>query len=147
MSSTDGSSTDDSSTGGSNTGGSGTGGSGAGGSAPTGPSVTDITAGLKQIAKSGPADVKLSTETRDKYLNIIRTFKASLQDEFNKMKTLGTTNKNVSKLASAIQTQQNLDGDVHSPVGLLQAISNYIDLLEECETTVSKACSRLIQHG
>jgi hypothetical protein len=111
-----------------------------------GTSISDLTSGLKQIQKSGPVDLKLSTETRDKYLNIITTFRTALQAQRTSMSNMGSLG-NPGMLGSAVQTKNNLNLDVTGLDGIEQAVDQYLNYLDEFETTVKKASDRLIQSG
>jgi hypothetical protein len=144
-SSSDGSGSDTSGSG-SDASGSDGGTSAVGGANAGGPSVTNLTDGLKQIAKSGPADVKLSSETRDKYLGIVRTFRDSLQIERDKMRHLETLNY-AGGLPSAVQTKNMLESDVTGFGGIEEAVDKYLSYLDQFEKTVKKACDRAIQSG
>jgi hypothetical protein len=116
------------------------------GSTGSGASVTSLTSGLKQIQQSGPADLKLSTTTRDSYLNAISTFRTALQTQQTAMTNLGSLGSPGS-LGSAVQTKNNLNLDVTGMNGIETAMSQYLTYLDEFETTVKKASDRLIQSG
>jgi hypothetical protein len=112
----------------------------------SGSSISDLTSALKQLQNSGPADLKLSAETRDKYLKIISTFRSALQAARTKMSNLGALGSPGS-LGSAVQTQSNLNLDVSGLSGIEPTIDQYLSYLDEFETTVKKAADRLIQSG
>ena len=105
-----------------------------------------MTSGLKQIGQSGPVDLKLSTETRDSYLNMISTFRTALQTQRTNIGNLGSLGSPGS-LGSAVQTKNNLNLDVTGMDGVEQAVDQYLKYLDEFETTVKKASDRLIQSG
>ena len=130
----------------SSTSGSSTGGSSTGGSTASDPSISDLTSGLKQLQKSGPVDLKLSTETRDNYLNIIGTFRTALQMQRTTMSNMVSMGS-PGWLGSAEQTMNNLVNDATGLEGIEQAVDQYINYLDEFETTVKKAADRLIQNG
>jgi len=50
-------------------------------------------------------------------------------------------------LGSAVQTKNNLNLDVTGLDGIEQAVDQYLNYLDEFETTVKKASDRLIQSG
>lgn len=143
---------------GSESGGSGSGGSGSNGGASTsggsaatgasggGASISDLTSQLKQLQDNGPVDLKLSPETEAAYLGILANFRNALQNELNNMVNMGSLG-NPGSLPSAMQTKQNLDLDVNGLTGIVQAMTQYLNYLDEFETTVSKATSRLMQSG
>jgi len=120
--------------------------SGKGGASGSDPSSIDsLTSDMKKF-KNGPADLKFSTETRDKYLAILATYRNSLQDESGKMSQLETLG-NVGTLASASQTKGNLQSDVTGAQGIQQSITKYLEYLDEFEAAIKAACDRLLQAG
>jgi hypothetical protein len=54
---------------------------------------------------------------------------------------------NPGSLGSAVQTKNNLNLDVTGLDGIEQAVDQYLNYLDEFETTVKKASDRLIQSG
>ncbi len=127
--------------------GSGTGGQTGGGSgAPTsgGAGLDDLTKGLKALQDSGDADLKISPEARDKYLQLVKTLRDAIQDQRNKMETVGPVHV---ALASAQQTKNNLDLDVTGTSGIQFSVDKYLDYLDTLSDTVKKAADRLIQAG
>ncbi|WP_180150403.1 hypothetical protein [Mycobacterium saskatchewanense] len=108
--------------------------------------IPDLVDGLKQLQDSGPADVKLSSETRDAYLNIISTFRGQLQAQLTAIGKLGSLGSPGS-LGSANQTKNNLEMDVSGLDGIEQSINQYLSYLDEFSTTVKKAADRLLQSG
>lgn len=131
---------------GSNGGASTSGGSAATGASGGGASISDLTSQLKQLQDNGPGDLKLSPETEAAYLGILANFRNALQNELNNMVNMGSLG-NPGSLPSAMQTKQNLDLDVSGLTGIVQAMTQYLNYLDEFETTVSKATSRLMQSG
>ncbi|MCV7029326.1 hypothetical protein [Mycobacterium sherrisii] len=131
---------------GSNGGASTSGGSAATGASGGGASISDLTSQLKQLQDNGPVDLKLSPETEAAYLGILANFRNALQNELNNMVNMGSLG-NPGSLPSAMQTKQNLDLDVSGLTGIVQAMTQYLNYLDEFETTVSKATSRLMQSG
>jgi hypothetical protein len=117
-----------------------------GGSTAGGSSISDLTNQLKGLQKDGPADVKLSTATRDKYLQIIAEFRSELQAQLDAMKNVGQTGF-PGWLVSALQTQANLVEDVTGLSGIEPAITQYLNYLDEFETTVKDAANNLIKSG
>ncbi|BBX43404.1 hypothetical protein [Mycobacterium simiae] len=105
-----------------------------------------MTSQLKQLQDNGPVDLKLSPETEAAYLNIVDDLRNALQNEVNNMVNMGPLG-NPGSLSSAIQTKQNLDLDVNGITGIVQAMRQYMHYLDEFETTLSKATSRLMQSG
>jgi hypothetical protein len=112
----------------------------------SGSSIGALTSGLKQLQNGGPVDLKLSTATRDQYLNIISTFRTALQSQRTNMSNLGTLGSPGS-LGSAVQTENNLNLDVSGLTGIQQAVDQYLNYLDQFATTVTDACNRLIQSG
>lgn len=137
-----------SNTGNSNTGNSNGGTSNTGSTPPPGQTLnTDkLTQGLKDLQKNGKADIKLSTETRDKYLKIISTFRSTLQAERNKMSNQQSLG-NPGALNSAAITKENLQLDITGLLGAQRSVDSYLHYLDEFETTVKKAADRMIQSG
>ncbi|MEE6178379.1 hypothetical protein [Mycobacterium sp. 050134] len=105
-----------------------------------------MTSQLKQLGDSGPADVKLSSATRDAYLNIISTFRGQLQDQLTAIGKLGSLGSPGS-LASANQTKSNLELDISGMEGIEASINQYLSYLDQFSTTVKKAADRLLQSG
>jgi hypothetical protein len=108
--------------------------------------IDDFTTAMKELGKSGPADVKLSTETRDAYLKIIKAFRDSLQTERDKMPALEALG-NPGTLGSAGTTKNNLQRDVTGSAGIERTLDKYLHYLDEFEKTVKEACKRLIESG
>jgi hypothetical protein len=122
---------------------------GSGNDGPTPPSASPIdglTTNLNQIKDSGPADIKLSTETRDEYLKVIKDFRGALQTQRNQMNTVQPLG-DPGGLGSAIQTKTNLELDVHGPGGITETTDKYLKYLDDFADTVNKAATRLIQNG
>ncbi|WP_445161760.1 hypothetical protein ACTXG5_00035 [Mycobacterium sp. Dal123C01] len=101
---------------------------------------------LTDLKDSGPADVKLSTQTRDAYLKIVQTFHDSLNAQLKTLSGLGSLG-NPGTLASARQTKMNLELDISGVDGIQQSINQYLSYLDQFSTTVKAACTRLIQSG
>jgi hypothetical protein len=112
----------------------------------SGTSIPDLTSGLKALGDSGPADLKLSTDAKNAYLKIIGTFRTSLQTYQNQIKGMGGLGS-PGNLGSAIETKNNLDLDVNGLQGIETALGQYLDYLDQFETTVKDAANRLIQSG
>jgi hypothetical protein len=110
------------------------------------PSIGDLTDGLKQLADSGQPDLKLSAETRDAYLKAIEIFRGALNIQYKAMTAMGLLGS-PGLLASAIQTYGNFNLDVNGLEGIEPAMKNYLNYLDEFETTVQKAADRLIGNG
>jgi hypothetical protein len=108
--------------------------------------IDSLTDGLKQLKDNGKADVKLSAETRDKYLKLISTFKDALQAERKKMNGLEAIG-NVGLFQSANQTKRNLQIDVIGVQGIQQSTDKYLDYLDTFADTVKKAADRLLHDG
>jgi hypothetical protein len=128
--------------------GSGSTGSGSGttGSGTTGSDIGSLNAGLKEIQKSGPADLKLSTETQNAYLQIVKTFHDTLNTQLTTIKNLGSLGSPGS-LGSANQTKNNLELDITGLNGIQQSINQYLSYLEQFSATVKAAGDRLIGSG
>jgi hypothetical protein len=101
---------------------------------------------LKGLQQSGPADLKLSTSTRDAYLHIVSTFQTALKEQLktiNGLSSLGSP----GTLPSASQTKNNLELDISGLDGIEQSINQYLSYLDQFSATVKAACNRLIQSG
>jgi hypothetical protein len=110
------------------------------------PSLEDLTHSMKQLKDSGEADVKLSKETRDKYVALIKNFRTALKaerDNLNGLEALG----NAGTFASATQTKSNLQSNVVDTGGIQKTLDKYLDYLDEFEATVKKSCDRIIESG
>jgi hypothetical protein len=101
---------------------------------------------LKTIKDSGKPDVKLSTETKDKYLALIGSFHDQLMVQRKKIDTIAPLG-NPGELESAQQTRNNLTTDVSGPGGITETLDKYLNYLDEFRDTVNKAATRLIQSG
>jgi hypothetical protein len=121
--------------------------SGTGSTPPPGSSPLDpLTQNLNQIKNSGKPDIKLSTDTKNQYLAVIKTFRDALQaqrDKMNGVQPLG----NPGTLSSANQTKTNLDMDVTGPGGITETTDKYLKYLDDFTDTINKAASRLIKSG
>ncbi len=107
--------------------------------------ITSLTDGLKDLQKDGPADLKLSTQTRDAYVKVIGDYRTTLQTTRNQMNGLELGDWGL--LTSAKQTAQNLKLDVTDLTGIQHAVDKYLAYLDELEKTVKSAADRLIQSG
>lgn len=116
-----------------------------GGSGSDPSSIDSLTSDMKNF-KNGPADLKLSAETRDQYLAILATYRNSLNDQSGKMKQLETLG-NVGTLASASQTKENLQTDVTGAQGIQQSVTKYLEYLDDFEAAIKAACDRLLHAG
>ena len=113
---------------------------------PTVSPIDGLTTNINEIKDNGPADVKLSTQTRDQYLKVIGDFKTALQsqrDSMNNIQPLGDP----GTLTSAMQTKANLELDVHGPGGIVETVDKYLNYLSAFEQTVNEAATRLIESG
>jgi|ERR1700742_4466195 len=116
------------------------------GSSGSSSAIGDLTSGLKDIQKNGKADLKLSTAARDKYLQIISTYRTALETERKKMnnqESLGDP----GGFQSGILTKQNLMLDMTGLTGAQRSMDQYLDYLDEFAKTVKKACDNLINSG
>src|ERR1700733_5145166 len=111
--------------------------SGKGGASGSDPSIDSLTSDMKNF-KNGPADLKLSAETRDQYLAILATYRNSLNDERGKMKQLETLG-NVGTLASARQTKNNLQTDITGAQGIQQSVTKYLEYLDDFDAAIKAA--------
>lgn len=109
-------------------------------------SLPSLTAGLKGLQTAGEADLKLTADVRDQYLNLISTYRASLQGARGAMTALEGL-ENPGTLTSANQTATNLRLDVTGTDGVEQTIDKYLDYLDELEKTVKAAADRMLQAG
>jgi hypothetical protein len=128
--------------------GSGSTGSGSTGTGSTtgGTDISSLNSGLKQLQNSGPADLKLSTDTQKAYLKIINDFHTALNNELTTIKNLGGLGSPGS-LGSANQTKNNLELDITGLGGIQQSINQYLSYLEQFSATVTAAGNRLIGSG
>jgi hypothetical protein len=108
--------------------------------------IDDLTTNINQIKKSGKPDIKLSTETRDKYLGMITGHGTALMLVRAVMNSVGPLD-NPGTLPSALQTKANLEADVTSIGGIHEVFDKYLAYLDAFEATVKKAADRLIQSG
>jgi hypothetical protein len=137
--------------GGSNSGGSGSGGSGGSGSTGNGASgagsaTPDLTQSLGGLRDSGPKDIKLSDDTKQKYVKLTQTFRFALQDELNKvvgMPTLG----NPGQFGSATNTKLLLQNDATGTNGVQSTMQNLVIYLEMFEAAVNSAAGNLLDNG
>lgn len=117
------------------------------GSASTSASPIDgLTTNIKQIKDTGPADLKLSTDTKNSYLKVIGDYRTVLQAQRDKMtdiQPLGSP----GTLGSAIQTKSNFEVDVTGLGGIHESLDKYLAYLDDFADTVNKAADRLIQNG
>jgi hypothetical protein len=105
-----------------------------------------LSSDLKGLQKSGPADLKLSTQTRDAYLGIVKTFHDALNTQLTAIKSLGSLGS-PGALGSANQTKTNLELDISGLDGIEPSINQYLSYLDQFSATVKAACDRLIQSG
>lgn len=117
-----------------------------GGGSTSGTDISSLNSGLKDLQKSGPADVKLSTQTRDAYLNIVQTFHDALNTQLTNIKNLPALG-DPGTLASAIQTKNNLELDISGLDGIEQSVNQYLSYLDQFSATVKAACDRLTSSG
>jgi hypothetical protein len=108
--------------------------------------IDEYTSNLKSIQDDGPADVKLSAETRDQYLKVIQTFRSALQVERQNMNGPDPIG-NVGGYQSANQTKSNLHVDVAGLGGMQDTMDKYLNYLDEFETTIKKAADKLLGNG
>jgi hypothetical protein len=108
--------------------------------------IDDYTKNIKALHDKGEADLKLSPETRDEYLRVIKDFRAALQAERTNMNGLELLG-NVGGYRSANQTKSNLELNVTGLGGIEDTINKYLTYLDEFESTVKKAADRLLKHG
>ncbi len=110
-------------------------------------SPTDgLITGLKQIKDSGQPDVKLSTQTKHNYLQLIGAFHDQLMIQRRKIDNIAPLGDS-GKLGSAMQTSANLAMDVSGPGGITDMLDKYLTYLDDFTDTVNKAATRLIQSG
>ncbi|OBA63499.1 hypothetical protein A5647_04945 [Mycobacterium sp. 1100029.7] len=101
---------------------------------------------LKGLQKSGPVDLKLSSDTATAYLNIVKTFREALNTQLTTINKLGALGSPGS-LASANETKNNLELDVNGLDGIGQSISQYLSYLDQFTATVKAASDRLLGAG
>jgi hypothetical protein len=108
--------------------------------------TADLTSNMKAIHDNGPADVKLSAETRDQYLKVVQKFRDALAAERRNMDGLEKLG-NVGGYSSANQTKTNLELNVTGIGGIQETMDKYLAYLDEFEATVKKAADRLLKNG
>jgi hypothetical protein len=124
---------------------------------PTGDANTGASSGSKTSSgadllgamnklKDGPADLKLSPATRDKYLNAIRSYRDDIQYELNLMPGIGQLG-DVGQFESAIQTKANLVKDVVGSFGLEHQMELHIKYLDALLDVVTHAANHIIKSG
>lgn len=117
-----------------------------GGSTGSGTDISSLNSGLKDLQKNGPADLKLSTQTRDAYLKIVQTFHDSLNTQLTNIKNLSALG-DPGTLGSAVQTKNNLELDISGLNGIEQSVNQYLSYLQQFSATVKAACDRLTGAG
>jgi hypothetical protein len=105
-----------------------------------------LTDNLNQIKSTGPADLKLSSETLNQYMAALTTFHSALQTQRTAMNNVGPLG-NVGTLTSAQQTSTNLGLDVTGPLGITETTDKYVTYLEDFMTTVLDAGIKSLQSG
>jgi hypothetical protein len=113
---------------------------------PTGMSIDGLTSGLTQIKDNGPADVKLSTDTKNQYLALIGGFHDELMAQRRKMDAISPLG-DPGTLGSANETKNFLEGNVHDLGGITDTTDKYLNYLDEFHDALMKAASRMIQSG
>ncbi|CAN5615219.1 hypothetical protein BH11ACT6_BH11ACT6_35400 [soil metagenome] len=106
-------------------------------------SIENATTLMTQLADSGQADLKMSTETRDEYLKVINALRDSLKGrlaEVDEVEPYGDP----GLYASAKQTKANLELAV---LNFKKSVNDYIEYLDAFAETVKKACDRAIESG
>ncbi|WP_139813555.1 hypothetical protein [Mycobacterium simiae] len=131
---------------GSTNGGSTNGGSTNGGSTGGGTDISSLNSGLTDLQKNGPVDLKLSTQTRDAYLDIVKTFHDALNTQLTTIKNLPSLG-DPGTLGSAIQTKNNLALDISGLDGIEQSVNQYLSYLQQFSATVKAAADRLTGAG
>jgi hypothetical protein len=143
--------------GGSGSGGSGSSSSGSGGGGSTSgaaggtstagsPSIDDLQNALKQLEDNGEPDIKLSADTRDKYIKLFQDFSDALTDQLHAAQSVPELGY-PGLLNSAIQTKNNLELDNTGLSGFQHSMNDYISYLGTFIDTVNKAADRLLQSG
>ena len=98
---------------------------------------------LKDGAKNGDADLKLTTEVRDAYINAAHDFRDLLNDQLKKTYALPAYGS-PGDLQSATQTRHNLETGINE---FNRVINDYIKYLDAFADTVTEAGKRLIESG
>jgi hypothetical protein len=99
--------------------------------------------GLKDGAKNGEPDLKLTTEVRDAYIKAVHDFRDLLNEQLNKVNALPPYGS-PGGLQSAAQTKSNLE---HGCNELKRVIADYNKYLDSFADTVTEVGKRLIQSG
>jgi hypothetical protein len=131
---------------GSNDGGSSNSGSTGNGATGAGSSTGDLTKGLLGLRDDGPKDIRLSTDTKQKYVKIIQDFRITLQDELSNMSGMPSIG-NPGTFNSATNTKLFLQNDANGFDGVLPSTAKLIEYLEAFEAAVNKAADNLLHKG
>jgi hypothetical protein len=105
--------------------------------------IEDSRSAMQSLADTGVADLQLSAETRDKYVNIVTTLRDSLAARVGEVQNLPDYG-NTGSYGSAEQTKANLE---LGAANFIAAMNNYIDYLDAFSETVTKACDRALEQG
>lgn len=107
--------------------------------------VSDFTANMKAYKERGPADLKLSAETRDEYLKLIAQLRMSLRSRMQILDSQGWDRLGgTGEIPSAHQTKRNLEIDA---IRFRRTLSDYLDFLDEFEGVVKASSDRLLKSG
>lgn len=99
--------------------------------------------GLKDGAKNGEADLKLTTEVKHSYIKAVHDFRDLLNEQLTKVNALPAYGP-PGDLQSAAQTKSNLE---HGCNELKRVIGEYNEYLDAFADTVTEAGKRLIHCG
>jgi hypothetical protein len=108
--------------------------------------IDNLGAGLQDLIKDGPPDLKLSDETKKKYLALITNFRTGIQYERDAMDRF-TAIGDPGTLESASQTKNNFVLDVTGYNGIRPTLNNYLNYLDAFADTLQKAADRALNEG
>lgn len=98
---------------------------------------------MNHLKDNGQADLKLSPETRDAYLQAITDLRTALESRVREADGVGEYG-NPGKFASAQQTKANLELAV---ANFKTSVNDYIEFLDAFAETVKKSADRLMNAG
>jgi hypothetical protein len=98
---------------------------------------------LKDGAKNGEPDLKLTAEVRDAYIKAVHEFRDLLNEQLKKVEGLPAYGS-PGDLQSAAQTRSNLERGCNE---LKRVIKEYTKYLDAFADTVTAAGKRLIESG
>jgi hypothetical protein len=116
------------------------------GSGGSDPSIDGLTSAMKTLNDDKKADLKLTADARAHSLQLISNYREVLKTQRELADWLDKWG-NVGTFMSAIQTKNNLLGDVDGPAGVKDTLDKSLQYLDELEATVKKAADSLMHAG